>query len=62
MNKKLYFEESNKNLLILQVEGELGIENLDKILAVDGYDVLFIGPYDLSQSIGDPGNLESPKL
>ena len=47
---------------ILQVEGELGIKNLDKILEIDGYDVLFIGPYDLSQSIGDPGNLESPRL
>ena len=37
-------------------------ENLDEILDVDGVDILFIGPYDLSQSLGIPGQVNNPKV
>jgi len=60
--KQTYFEQANESLVILQVEGTEGIKNLDDILAVDGFDVLFIGPYDLSQSIGRPGEVDSPEV
>lgn len=60
--KQTYFEQANESLVILQVEGTEGIKNLDAILAVDGFDVLFIGPYDLSQSIGRPGEVDSPEV
>ena len=57
-----YFEESKDNVIILQIEGQLAINNLDEILAIDGYEILFIGPYDLSQSLGIPGDVTNPKV
>lgn len=57
-----YFATANKKIVVLQVEGVEGIKNLDEILAVKGFDVLFIGPYDLSQSIGKPGEVESEEV
>ena len=47
-------------LIVLQVEGKQGVANLDAILNVEGIDVAFIGPYDLSQSLGFPGQLRHP--
>lgn len=43
--------------LILQVEGTKGLANVEEILSVKGIDTLFIGPYDLSQSMGKPGQI-----
>lgn len=62
MAQERYFQTANEKLLILQVEGQKGIENLDAILEVQGFDILFIGPYDLSQSIGRPGEVESKEV
>lgn len=62
-NKNDYFEESNKNtLIIIQIEGKKGLENIDSILQVEGIDIVFIGPYDLSQSMGVPGQTNHPKV
>jgi 4-hydroxy-2-oxoheptanedioate aldolase len=60
--RSAYFEAANEALLVLQVEGAEGVENIDAILAVPGFDVLFVGPYDLSQSIGRPGEVESREV
>jgi 4-hydroxy-2-oxoheptanedioate aldolase len=58
-----YFDMANKNtLVILQIEGQGGVENIDAILDTKGYDVLFIGPYDLSQSLGLTGQVNHPKV
>lgn len=57
MDKASYFKSANKKRLVLQVEGQKGLSQLDEILAIEGYDVLFIGPYDLSQSMGMPGQV-----
>ena len=56
-DKREYFADSNESLLIIQVEGEQGVSNIDEILAIKGFDILFIGPYDLSQSLGVPGDI-----
>ena len=53
-----YFKEANEAIIILQLEGKQAILNVDEILEVDGYDVIFIGPYDLSQSLGYPGEIK----
>ncbi len=37
-----------------------GINNLSEIISVSGIDVIFIGPYDLSQSLGIPGQVNDP--
>ncbi len=57
-----YFKRENEKLLILQVEGKEGAKNIDDILKVPGFDILFIGPYDLSQSIGSLGKVESSEV
>ena len=55
-----YFKDANEAVTILQIEGQKGIDNIDEILTVDGIDVLFIGPYDLSQSLGVTGDIDNP--
>lgn len=62
-NKNDYFKESNKDtLIIIQIEGKKGLENIDSILQIEGIDIVFIGPYDLSQSMGVPGQTNHPKV
>lgn len=53
---------ASTTLVIVQIEGREGIEHLAQILAVDGVDVVFIGPFDLSASLGVSGELEHPLL
>ncbi len=57
-----YFRKANEALVILQLEGKEAIDNLDEILDVKGFDILFIGPYDLSQSLGIPGQVDDPMV
>jgi 4-hydroxy-2-oxoheptanedioate aldolase len=57
-----YFEQANEALVILQVEGKQVLNHLDDILHVEGLDILFIGPYDLSQSLGLPGQVSHPNV
>ena len=57
-----YLKSDNKNIEIyFQIESQEAVKNIDKIfeLPIDGY---FIGPYDLSASLGDPGNFKSDKF
>ncbi len=49
-------EANRQSLVCVQIEHQLAVENLDEILTVPGIDVIFIGPSDLSQSMGYPGN------
>lgn len=60
MDRYKYFESTKDILIILQLEGIDAIKNLDEILEVEGVDILFIGPYDLSQSLGLPGQVDNP--
>jgi len=61
--KDVYLKEANRRtLLIVQIEGRKGVGNLDDILAVKGLDTIFVGPYDLSQSLGIPGQIDHPKV
>jgi 4-hydroxy-2-oxoheptanedioate aldolase len=55
-----YFKRANEVTVIGMVEGAEGIRNLDEILEVEGIDVLFVGPYDLSQALGVIGEVEHP--
>jgi len=57
-----YFSMANNALVILQLEGEKAIANLGEILEVKGIDIIFIGPYDLSQSLGYPGQITHPEV
>ena len=54
-----YLEGSNRDtLIVIHIENKLGVENLDEIVNVSEIDVVFLGPYDLSQSLGIPGQVE----
>jgi 4-hydroxy-2-oxoheptanedioate aldolase len=45
---------------VVQVESASAVEQADQIAAIDGVDVLFVGPQDLSHSLGVPFQLQSP--
>jgi 4-hydroxy-2-oxoheptanedioate aldolase len=47
---------------IVQIESALGVENAVAIAAIDGADVLFVGPTDLSHSMGIPGQIDRPEF
>jgi 4-hydroxy-2-oxoheptanedioate aldolase len=56
-----YIAASNRETLVcVQIEEKEGLDNLGEILTVDGVDVFFIGPTDLSQSLGYPGQRDHP--
>lgn len=62
-DKAAYFTKANQETaVIIQVEGKAGLDNLAEIITVPGIDVLFIGPYDLSASLGIPGQVEHPLI
>lgn len=53
----------NEELVIIaQIEHIDGVNNLDEILEVEGIDATIIGPYDLSGSLGFPGEFEKEKV
>ncbi len=45
-------DDCNDRLLVAMIESTEAVGNLDEILAVEGIDVFFVGPGDLSQSMG----------
>jgi 4-hydroxy-2-oxoheptanedioate aldolase len=47
---------NRETLVAVQIEDEAALANVDAILKVEDIDVFFIGPSDLSQSMGFPGN------
>jgi 2-keto-3-deoxy-L-rhamnonate aldolase RhmA len=58
-----YVQAANEATLIaIQLEEQAAIDNLDALLQVQGIDVFFIGPADLSQSMGHPGNPKAPAV
>jgi len=60
MDKNAYFRQANEAFLVIQLEGEEALRNLDEILDIEGPDIVFVGPYDLSQSLGVTGQVEHP--
>ena len=49
-------------LVVVQIEHIKAVENLEQIVAVDGIDAFIIGPYDLSGSLGKPGEWDDPSV
>ena len=55
-----YLEFLDKEFLLMgQIETKLAVEQIDEIAAVEGMDMFFIGPSDLSASLGEQGNFTS---
>jgi 4-hydroxy-2-oxoheptanedioate aldolase len=58
-----HFAAANeRTIVVLQVEGTTGLANLAEIVTVPGIDVVFLGPYDLSQACGVPGEIHHPEV
>ena len=49
-------------LIACQIESVTAVDNIDAILAVEGIDLMFIGPFDLSATVGQMGNLKHPEV
>jgi 2-keto-3-deoxy-L-rhamnonate aldolase RhmA len=45
---------------VVQIESASAVEQVEEIAAIDGVDVLFVGPQDLSHNLGVPFQLQSP--
>ena len=60
---KDYFQRIDDEIcIVVQIETPRSLANLDAIAAVDGVDGLFIGPSDLSASLGHRGNPAHPEV
>lgn len=60
---ELYAQSAHENTLVIcQIETVEGVKNAAEIAAVEGVDMLFVGPYDLSASAGVMGNMNHPEL
>jgi 2-dehydro-3-deoxyglucarate aldolase/4-hydroxy-2-oxoheptanedioate aldolase len=49
-----------RSTLFAQIETAAGVENAESIAAVDGVDCLWVGHFDLSSSLGIPGQFDHP--
>jgi 2-keto-3-deoxy-L-rhamnonate aldolase RhmA len=56
-------QEVNDSILsVVQIESVSALESVSEIAAIPGVDVLFVGPSDLSTSMGIPGQFDAPEL
>jgi 2-keto-3-deoxy-L-rhamnonate aldolase RhmA len=58
-----YMNSANDRIaVIVQIEHVKGARDIERILKVDGVDAVLIGPYDLSGSLGKPGEIDDPDV
>jgi 4-hydroxy-2-oxoheptanedioate aldolase len=58
-----YFRDANRErFVIVQIEDPEPVPELEQIAQVEGIDMLFFGPADFSQGIGDPNNFANPRI
>lgn len=59
----VYFDRCNREtLLIPQCETRGCLEHIEEILAMDGVDGIFVGPFDLSIALGHPMEFDCPEM
>ncbi len=58
-----YMKQSNEDTLLLcQIESRAGVEHIEEIVAVEGIDVAFIGPNDMTQDYGKLDHFDDPEI
>ena len=62
LNSEVLAAANDYTMIAVQIETTAGVENCQQIFAVDGIDACFVGPADLSVSMGIPGQGDSPQL
>ena len=55
-------QANDETLVVAHIETEDSVDKLNEITKVDGIDVIFIGPTDLSNSLGLPGEIQHPRM
>lgn len=61
VNPLNYFQNANnETMIIVHCENKLGLKNLEEIASVNEIDVIFLGPFDMSQSLGVPAQVDHP--
>lgn len=53
---------NQETLCIVHIESETAVKNLGELLRVDGIDVYYLGPEDISNSLGIPGQSRDPRV
>ncbi|RME65392.1 MAG: hypothetical protein D6790_01905, partial [Caldilineae bacterium] len=63
VNPPEFLAYSNRNTTVIcQIESEEGLANMEAIASVPGVDCLWVGHFDLTQSMGIPGQFHSPRF
>lgn len=63
LDQKVYAEKANReHFTAIQIETLGAVNDADKIAAIDGVDLVFLGPADLSQCLGVQGDKHHPKV
>lgn len=57
-----YPKNHHEKIVVVQVETRAAFEALEAFLEIDGIDVFFIGPVDLSKSLGHGGDFRGPEM
>jgi 2-keto-3-deoxy-L-rhamnonate aldolase RhmA len=58
-----YLETANESILLsVQAESAQAVRNIENIVQVKGLDAVLVGPYDLSASMGLPGQIDHPDV
>ena len=63
MSTNEYLQRCEQDLLVMvQVESPQGVDAIPEIAAVEGVDLIFLGPFDLSCSVGHMGEFDNPQV
>lgn len=60
--ERYYRESLEDSILVVQIEHFEAVKNLKAILAIDDVDGFIVGPYDISGSLGYPGDFNHPDM
>jgi 4-hydroxy-2-oxoheptanedioate aldolase len=61
LDRNEYFSKANETIIILQLEGS-AIDAYKEVVKLEDVDVFFIGPYDISQTLGMTGQIDAPEV
>ena len=61
-DKQLLKKANDETLIVLTLENQISLDNVAEMTEIEGVDVIYIGPYDLSQAMGLPGEVDHPDV
>ena len=61
-DKHLLKKANDETLIVLTLESESSLDKVAEMTEIEGVDVIYIGPYDLSQAMGLPGEVDHPDV